>query len=190
MLHEGTPRRAPQEPVLTGRRAQIFAVAAISAPSLISLSLPQVVSTGLFLTYVPFLLLSAVLLKPLEAALVALASALVADFFFIDPRLSLSTSPNDLFGMGMLLLICAFSILLVDILRGRVARKSDGPSGSVIFSERGGVAWVSWNSGDQPPVKLGPHKDVAEMMEDYIAQVELGDRLNGRNEFADRSMSN
>jgi hypothetical protein len=30
-------------------------------------------------------------------------------------------------------------------------------------------------------VKLGPHKDVAEMMEDYVAQVELGERL-ARNE--------
>jgi hypothetical protein len=32
--------------------------------------------------------------------------------------------------------------------------------------------------GGKSPVKLGPHKDVAEMMEDYIAQVEFGEKLN------------
>lgn len=177
MLHERASRRPLRASALTGRRSQIFAVAAIVVPSLLWLMLPQVASVGVFLTYVPFVLLSAVVLKPHDAALVALASALVADFFFMDPQWSLSVSPNDLFGMGMLLIISAFSIFLVGIVRGHVPGSHDEPSGSVIFSEKGGEAWVNWHGG-KPPVKLGPHKDVAEMMEDYIAQVELGERLN------------
>jgi Domain of unknown function (DUF4118) len=179
MLQESTRRRAWESPLLTGRRAQIFAVVAIAAPSLIWLLLSQLVSTGVFLTYVPFVLLSAVVLRSLDAALVALACALVADFFFMEPQWELSTSPNDLFSMGMLLVISAFSIFLMRIIRHRVSASLDEPSGSVIFSEKGGEAWVNWH-GSKSPVKLGPHKDVAEMMEDYIAQVELGERLNGR----------
>jgi len=178
MMHSVTSKSALGARPLGGRRAAIFTIAMIAIPSLIRLLLIQVVSTDVFLTYVPFVLLAAVMLTARDAALVAATCAIVADFFFMEPGFALAIAPNDLFSMGMLLIVSALSIFLVGIVRQRVT-SHDEPSGSVIFSEKGGEAWVNWH-GRKPPVKLGPHKDVAEMMEDYIAQVELGERLNAK----------
>lgn len=43
----------------------------------------------------------------------------------------------------------------------------------VVFSVEDGQVWASWYGVDAP-VRLGPCDQVVEMMEDFIAQVELG----------------
>ena len=49
-------------------------------------------------------------------------------------------------------------------------------SGGIIFSLEGGRVWASW-PGTDSNVVLGTKDEVAEMMRDFLAQVELGERL-------------
>ena len=57
-------------------------------------------------------------------------------------------------------------------------RGADESLGGVVFSLEKGEVWASWY-GQGPPVLLGSQRKVAEMMEDFLAQVEIGKRLNG-----------
>jgi hypothetical protein len=153
-------------------------------PTLIRVAVQGSVSSAVFLTYIPFVLVAAMVLRPLAAALIAIASVIVAEFFFIDPFFALGVGPNDLFGIAAFLATSALLIGLAWVVRDFLGdclapNLPHELSRKVIFSEKEGEAWASWQSG-RPPVKLGPHTDVARMMEDYIAQVELGERLLGK----------
>ena len=53
------------------------------------------------------------------------------------------------------------------------------PDLELIFSSRDGYVWVSWPDADAA-VKLGRHEMVAAMMQDFLAQVELSERLEHR----------
>ena len=46
----------------------------------------------------------------------------------------------------------------------------------VSLSLEQGEVWASWY-GQAAPVNLGSQRKVSEMMEDFLAQVELGERL-------------
>ena len=48
--------------------------------------------------------------------------------------------------------------------------------GGVIFSLRNGEVWASWH-GWPETVRLGPIADVSAMMEDFLRQGEVGERL-------------
>jgi len=48
----------------------------------------------------------------------------------------------------------------------------------IIFSLRDGEAWASWKT-DPWAVRLGPQEEVAAMMEDFLAQIKVAERLNG-----------
>lgn len=50
----------------------------------------------------------------------------------------------------------------------------------VVFSLNGGFVWVSW-PGKSTPVKLGRYEVVKEMMQDFLDQSALGERLAARN---------
>ena len=57
----------------------------------------------------------------------------------------------------------------------------EGPSGNVgrggiVFSHRDGHIWVSWNKRSGA-LDLGPADEVIEMMRDFIAQTDVGERL-------------
>ena len=47
----------------------------------------------------------------------------------------------------------------------------------IVFSLRDGFIWVSWPETDAA-IKLGRHEAVAGMMRDFLAQDDLGQRLN------------
>ena len=72
LLHgQGQPRmkgdilkRALLASPIGGKPALLFAVTAVALPSLVRALLFHLVSAGAFLTYVPFVLLSAAILKP------------------------------------------------------------------------------------------------------------------------------
>lgn len=184
VTRHGLSRRVLIAPPLTGKRAWFFAAVAVGVPTLIRVAVHGSVSSAVFLTYIPFVLLAVMALRPWAAATIALACAVLADFFFIKPYFAFADGPNDLFGIGAFLVTSALLIGLVHVVRRFLGDclHPDLPheiSRKIIFSEREGEAWASWQSG-RPPVKLGPHTDVARMMEDYIAQVELGERLLGR----------
>ena len=56
--------------------------------------------------------------------------------------------------------------------------KSEGwePGLEIIFSSRNGYVWASWEDTDVS-VRLGRHDMVTAMMQDFLAQDALGDRL-------------
>ena len=54
------------------------------------------------------------------------------------------------------------------------------PELEIIFSSRDGYVWASWPEADAA-VKLGRHEMVAEMMQDFLAQDAIGERLAMRN---------
>jgi hypothetical protein len=86
--------------------------------------------------------------------------------------------------MSIFLAYCVLVIGLVQVVRKMVAtfpRRADPQeeSSGIIFSLENGQAWASWTGGDAP-VPLGPCDEVAEMMEDFLAQVELGKRLTAK----------
>ena len=65
------------------------------------------------------------------------------------------------------------------LIASRVERQGlNGSSdGGIVFSLEKGQAWASWY-GQESHVQLGPQGEVAEMMEDFLAQLEVGKRLN------------
>ena len=183
MISGGFLQRALRGPPFAGNHALLFGIVAVAAPTLIRVAVNGLVSTAVFLTYTPFVLLSALLLTPRQTAVVALACASIAHLVFTEPYLAFGTSPNDVFSVGVFLVNSVLIIGLVSVVRSFIGdclapNVSGEISSSVIFSEKEGEAWVSWPNA-RPSVKLGPHKEVAKMMEDYIAQVELGERLLG-----------
>jgi Domain of unknown function (DUF4118) len=163
--------RAP----IGGIPAFIFGLAAITTPTLVRGSVDGVVSGIAFSPYIPFVLVSALLLKWPYAVGVALTSAIVADMMFIEPRYVFIAGPTDVFGMSVFLTTSAIAICLVRAsklyIRGR------RPTGEgIIFSLDQGHAWASWyKTGSR--VRLGSKDEVAEMMKDFLSQVELGERL-------------
>ena len=88
---------------------------------------------------------------------------------------------------GVFLITSALIIVIVQTVRSFI-EDCLAPHASdeirIIFSEKKGEAWAHWYA-ERPPVKLGPHKEVAEMMEDYVAQVRLGERLTGKSDLPD-----
>jgi hypothetical protein len=69
--------------------------------------------------------------------------------------------------------IGAVARLVLDALQ-----KPHRDSGGLVFSLEKGEVWASWY-GQDVPVRLGSQRKVAEMMEDFLAQEQLGKRLNG-----------
>ena len=164
---------------LGGRLALLLAVAAVSLPTLYRLSLDNMVMGIGYCPYLSFVLLSALLLGWRHAAAVALVSVIVVDFLFAGPRFQLLEGPTDMLGDIAFVVISAFIIALVQAIR-MALDDLVGPTGpgGVIFSLQDGQAWASWPTAGFH-LRLGPRDDVAEMMKDFVAQVEMGKRLTG-----------
>jgi hypothetical protein len=180
MIDDGFLIRTLQRPPLTGVRAVLFGLAAVAVPTLIH---GVVVGNGValaFIVYVPSVVLAAVFMRSWHAALLALACAAAADWFFLEQQNQLTISASDLVGVPIFLFSSALILGGVRAVKS-VLRTTFSPNAApakVLFSEEKGHAWAHWH-GDRPSLPLGPHEEVADMMEDYLAQVELGKRLTG-----------
>ena len=169
------------KPPVTGGWAIFWAVAAVAAPTLIRASLDGIVVGVAVTPYVPFVLLAAIFLGWRHAAFVALASALIADAAFIGPPRQFLEGPTDIVALGFFLLASAMIIAFVNEIRSELSERhgsassTEGPGG-IVFSLEGGQAWASWY-GSGPAIRLGPQEEVAKMMEDFLAQIELAKYL-------------
>ena len=166
-------------PVITGPLAALAGLSALSIPTAI-LSLDHALPAGACCTtYFPFVLISAVLMRPAFALAVAVGSTGLADALFMGPRYQLFESPMDSLGDTASLISAALIIGLVYLFRKVLAESkrqaSASPSG-IIFSLEKGDALASWK-GSGGPVRLGPHDEVEKMMQDFLAQLEVGRRL-------------
>jgi hypothetical protein len=171
-------------PPLSGKLAIACTLIAIAIPTLVMLAARGDVMGTSCLVYCPFVLATAILAGWRSAAVVAVGSALACDYFFMGMPRRMFEDAAEWYAMSIFLAYCALTIGLVQIVRKMIAtypRRADPDeeSSGIIFSLENGQAWASW-AGADAPVQLGPCDEVAEMMEDFLAQVELGKRLTAK----------
>ena len=170
------------KPPLGGKWALLWIIASLPITVLIRSTMNCPDPVGECCT--PFLILTlvtAVLLGSWSAVAAAIAAAGVSYLLFVPaPGMPMGHDGGELFG---LLLYCFFTgaiIWSVAFTRRTFARYSriaaDEKASGVIFSSEDGQAWVSW-PGSPSPLRLGPSDEVSEMMADFVAQAELGQRL-------------
>ena len=169
-------------PAITGRRAHFWSLVAVGLPTLIRAAVQGPV-TGIPLSpYVPFVLLSAIALSWKHATAVAVISSLVGSVMFIEPRFVLFAGPTDWFAIAVFLVTAAMIIKFVHAVKGLVVEAPGSPAAKhrdgIVFSSESGDAWASWQ-GHRCTVRLGTKDEVAVMMQDYLAQCELGRQLAG-----------
>ena len=177
MIHIGKLKPVILEPPVFGGWVMFWVVVAVALPTALRASVQGVVSGCETVPYIPAVLLSAIFLGSRYAALVALASAFVADALFMGVGHLILAGPCDIFGTTLFLLSSAMIIGSVEVVRAELGKSSgqQGMSerpGGIVFSVEKGQAWASWYGQDKP-IHLGPQHEVAEMMQDFLAQVEL-----------------
>lgn len=138
-----------------------------------------------FTPFLPFVLIAAILLGWRSATMVALASVAILGGLFSGFPAGHMTQSCFLSGAGIFLASSGLIIGTVVGVRHALAkaqqRESDEAADGIIFSLEKGQVWASWHGNGQP-VRLGSKKRVGAMMEDFLAQVELGNRLLGKSD--------
>ena len=169
-----------QGPPATGALALLVLVLTVAIPAGIRAAIDGVIVGCEFTPYLPFVLLSAVLLRWWQAALVALAAVAILGGAFIGTHHEFG-SACFLSGAGIFLASSAAMIFTMVAVRhimwSLLVRGEDESAGGIVFSLDRGQVWASWY-GQGPPVLLGSQRKVSEMMKDFIAQEEIGRRLN------------
>jgi hypothetical protein len=164
-------------PVLSGWQALLCGLVAFGLPTLIRIVVNGEVTGCEFTPYLPFVLISAILLRWWQAGIVALASVAIMGGLFDGALLAMPCfKPAAAIFLASAAAIIGVAVLLRRIVEGLQARDSGQPSGGIIFSLEKGEVWASWY-GDARPVRLGTERKVSTMMADFLAQVELGKRL-------------
>lgn len=171
-------------PPARGLRAAFYCLALIAIPTAIRLLLGLAIDRLPFFPYIPFVIIGAIVLDWKFAAANALGSWIAADLLFIGPPFQVGFSAFEIIGFTIFIASAALIIALAEAVRMIVENslrptRPDEISTPVVFSREGGQAWASWY-GSHSWVRLGPEDSVADMMRDYLAQIELGERLNGR----------
>lgn len=174
-----------QAPPVTGRLALFIGIVALGFPTMIRAAIDGVVTGCEFTPYLPFVLFSALLLRWWQAGVVALASVAILGGLFAGPPSELLASQCFLSSAGIFLAASAMMIGTVILVRSVIAaiqrRNLDAPAGDIIFSLEKEQVWASWY-GAGPPLRLGSQRMVGAMMEDFLAQVEIGKRLTGKSD--------
>ena len=128
-----------------------------------------------------FVMLTAILFGTWAALISVAAAAAVLLLLYSPPVGHAVGSEGEAWGLALFVLYCLLTVGAVQYVRRCFVRfsRSAGTqerSSGVIFSLEEGHAWASW-PGSPAPVRLGPEHEVTRMMEDFIAQVEVGQRL-------------
>ena len=167
-------------PSVTGARAIGLIILCIAIPTLIRAAVDGFVTGCEFSVFLPFVLVAAIFMEWRYAAIVALGSVGLADYLFMT-HATFFSGPCDVYVTGVFLTISTLIIGLVQGVRTRFAGiistdRSAFASGQVVFSLENNQAWAGWH-GHRTMVQLGSKDDVAEMMEDFLAQLDLAERL-------------
>lgn len=166
---------------LTGRLALLCGLAVVSVATAIRAAIDSNVTGCEFTPYLPFVLASAILLRWWQAGLIALASVAIVGGLFMGPPDELLRSQCFLPSSGIFLASSAAMIGFVCLVRRLIlsmkAPGADETAGGVVFSLEDGEVWASWY-GQGPHVLMGSQSKVTAMMEDFLAQVEVGNWLN------------
>jgi hypothetical protein len=170
-----------QAPPITDASAVVWALVAIAVPTAIRESLTDVVVGCEFTPFLPFVLLAAILLPWAYACGIALLSPAISGALVLSGREQTTSLDCFLTATALFLASSAAIIGAVVFIRRLFAashlRGLDESSGGVVFSLDKQEVWAHWY-GSGPPVHLGSQDRVERMMEDFLAQVEVGKRLN------------
>ena len=164
---------------LSGQQALMIAIAAVAVPTAVRVSVTGVITGCEFTPYLPFVLLSAFLLRWWQASAVALASCAVMGGLFggvLAPDVECFVS-----AAGMFLAASGGMIGIAALVRGVIEshQRRDDTAGGVIFSLEDGEVWATWH-GQGPPVRLGSKKRVTEMMQDFLVHSDRSSKLPRR----------
>ena len=169
------------QPPMAGKLALFCGIILLALPTVLRAAIDGVVTGCEFTPYLPFVLLSAILMRPWQASAVALASVgLLGNLFMGSPSKFLA---SECFLSSAGIFLASSAVMIGVAMLGRrlfaasQSRSADEASDAVVFSLEKEQVWASWY-GKGPPVRLGSENTVSEMMEDFLAQVELGKRLN------------
>jgi len=167
-------------PQLTGWLGLMCAIGAVALPTAIRAAIDGVVTGCEFTPYLPFVLLAAILIGWWQAGLVALASVAVLGGLFIGSPSHFLASTCARSSVAIFLASSAIIIFAVTMVRHLIVelqrRWADHDVDGIIFSLDKGEVWASWN-GSGEAMHLGSRERVEAMMEDFLAQGELGNRL-------------
>jgi len=166
-------------PSISGARAIFYTILAAGVPTFIRAGVAGFVSGCELTIYLPFVLFAAVFMGWKYGLATALTSAVLAQFVVMGLHHSFLASACSIYSMSVFSIGSGVIIAAVHGLRRLIGSRSDLPGssdGGIIFSLEKGQAWASWY-GQSLHVQLGPQSEVAEMMEDFLAQLEVGKRL-------------
>jgi hypothetical protein len=168
---------------LDGRWAFTVSVAAVAIPTVIRLGMSPQIDDQACTIFCPFVLATAILCGWRFALPVAFGSAIACNTILMGTPYRFHVERSEIEGLSTFLAYSGFVILVVALFRLKAARSlrqagAEERMSGVVFSLDDGQAWASWY-GIDAPVRLGPQDEVVQMMEDFIAQVELGKRLAG-----------
>jgi hypothetical protein len=161
--------RAPQ---VTGASAILCAAFAVACPTAVRAAVNGTVTGCEFTPYLPFVLVSAILMRWGYAALVAIASIAILGGLFEGSGASLL--PCFISASGMFVGASAVIITLAVLMRWALSAEQAGAgraSGNVIFSIDRGEVWATWR-GQRSPLSLGPRREVTRTMESFLDHAE------------------
>ena len=174
-----------RDPVLNGRLALVCGIVAVAIPTAIRAAVNGTVTGCEFTPYLPFVLLSAIMLRWWQAGAVALVSVAVMGGLFAGSLSESLAQPCFQSSAGMFLGSSAIIVAVAAMVRRVIAeiqsRSIDESAGGIVFSLEKGQVWASWY-GSSPPMRLGSRSKVEAMMEDFLAQGELAKRLSGESD--------
>lgn len=175
--------RLLEAPLLSGRPALLASIVAVGIPTSVRAGVDGIVAGCEFTPFLPFVLITAILLGWRSAILVSVASVVVLGGLFSGFADGQMTRSCFLSEAGIFLVSSALIIGTVIAVRYALGkaheRGPDDPAEGIIFSLEKGKVWASWR-GYSPSICLGSRERVGAMMEDFLAQAALGDRLLGK----------
>ena len=168
-------------PPLHGTGAAAVSVAAVAVATLIHLSLFSPMESQACTVFCPFILLISILCGWRWALTAAAGSAIICNTVLMGAPYAFHLQGPEIEVLVSFLGFSALMILVVQLFRLTAARSlrqagAQERASGIVFSLVDGQVWASWY-GIDAPVRLGSQDEVAPMMEDFIAQAELGKQL-------------
>jgi len=132
--------------------------------------------------FCPFVLLAAIMCGSNCALVVAMGDAIACNTILMGKPYMFHFTRPEIESLGTFVAYSVFLIFIVQLFRLTAARSlrqagAKERTKGIVFSSNDGQAWASWYGVDAP-VRLGPVNEVLHMMEDFIAQAEVGKRLS------------
>ena len=168
-------------PPLQGAWAAAVSVTAVAVAMLVRMNLSAAPNDQLCGVFCPFVLITAIICGWRWALAVAVGSVIACNTIMMGAPYIFHLQRSQIEGLVTFLGYSALIILVVQLFRMTAARSlrqagAKERASGIVFSDADGQAWASWY-GIDAPVRLGSRDEVVPMMKDFIAQVELGNRL-------------